>query len=684
MQLSDGETALPESINIVITPEEQPYLALYTTDSRDRKVLVRSYDGRFLDSTNKVYELKIHIGDIVFQPLLDGKSMEELVNTYVIHGFYLITASGETSQAVSQNLIKLQQYLEENSNYPFYVSKSKKILGLGRLIPEVKAQTCGGQARGCRTIQSQLTCAYNTSDPSCTSEGQSCGPLDDYGVGMGTCVQLGSGGYYCYASGSNCLTIPLGELCNEFGAKCQNITECTGYYTRECAVQLDGLCRALECNPAVTCSETAPNCYWSASCSCASWTNGSCGGGSCSATQRQQTRTCTPSGCDSQTRCVSDVTCGGFACTVDLTPSTSSFSVGSAQSFTANLSGVSGTVDRVEFASNNTSIATVNPSQDASSPYTTDATGVAVGTTSVDAFVIMGGNPVCNDSAAVNVSEAGPWWQVIDADIFSLGNLISEIPAGCSGACTPMFDLDGPGGFPGLPIYTGTYDFSDGSGQGTASSTNWLAEATFSDTRTYNYSFFDKRVPADATLNEITSPSIPGTDITSGGTAYDGYYWYHYDGDTYGDLAITSDVTIAADRKVILFVESADLDIQGNISIQTDGQGFLLVIVGETASATKGNITIDSSVGGTGDGVPEIEGLFLADNTFSTGTTGAGNDNQLHIRGSVAAYGGINLERDLIDDSETPAELFEYAPELMLLFPDSLGLERMRWEEVAP
>ncbi|MDP2966863.1 MAG: hypothetical protein Q8N87_00355, partial [bacterium] len=44
-------------------------------------------------------------------------------------------------------------------------------------------------------------------------------------------------------------------------------------------------------------------------CPCTGWVNGSCGGGSCSATQRQHTRTCTPSGCDIESKCVSDSAC---------------------------------------------------------------------------------------------------------------------------------------------------------------------------------------------------------------------------------------------------------------------------------------------------------------------------------------------------------------------------------------
>ncbi len=46
-------------------------------------------------------------------------------------------------------------------------------------------------------------------------------------------------------------------------------------------------------------------------CTCTSWSSGSCGGGNCSSIQRQYTRSCTPSGCDSETKCEYDETCVG-------------------------------------------------------------------------------------------------------------------------------------------------------------------------------------------------------------------------------------------------------------------------------------------------------------------------------------------------------------------------------------
>lgn len=52
-------------------------------------------------------------------------------------------------------------------------------------------------------------------------------------------------------------------------------------------------------------------------CSCGSWTDQGCGQGSCATDRMYQTRTCTPSGCDDESQCVSDV-----SCTLECTPGT--------------------------------------------------------------------------------------------------------------------------------------------------------------------------------------------------------------------------------------------------------------------------------------------------------------------------------------------------------------------------
>ena len=131
------------------------------------------------------------------------------------------------------------------------------------------------------------------------------------------------------------------------------------------------------------------------------------------------------------------------------------------------------------------------------------------------------------------------------------------------------------------------------------------------------------------------------------------------------------------DRKVVVLVENADLHIDNTINV-VDGEGYMMFIVGKDESGDKGNIYIDAGV--SHPVAVELEGVFLAESQFRTGE----GDNQLHVRGMVAAYGGIVLERDLEDNSDDPAEVFEFAPDFILNFPRDLTFKRLRWKEVAP
>ena len=257
-----------------------------------------------------------------------------------------------------------------------------------------------------------------------------------------------------------------------------------------------------------------------------------------------------------------------------------------------------------------------------------------------------GGNEgrVCNTQSC-----QGPWWQVNDGDITSSGDIVSRLPSG------KYLNTVGSGGFPGIPVYNGQI----GTAPGTISSTGWNANTETSLTRIFNYSFFENLIPPDIVINDISKLT------TGAGTTLDanGYEWYKITGnlDTVGNIDFGS-------RKVILFVKSGNFNINGKINLD-DNNGFFVVFV-------NGNINITASVTGT----PAIEGMYTADSGF---TTGLGNT-QLHIRGSVASYGGITLQRDLPDDTVTPAELFEFAPDQVVLFPQKLMFKRIKWAEVAP
>lgn len=82
-------------------------------------------------------------------------------------------------------------------------------------------------------------------------------------------------------------------------------------------------CSQCGCPSGQSCNATTGSCY--TPCNCSSWTNGLCGGDSCSLDQMQQTRTCMPSGCDVTSQCVINASChldscsdtdGGFVTTV--------------------------------------------------------------------------------------------------------------------------------------------------------------------------------------------------------------------------------------------------------------------------------------------------------------------------------------------------------------------------------
>jgi len=364
------------------------------------------------------------------------------------------------------------------------------------------------------------------------------------------------------------------------------------------------------------------------------------------------------------------------SCTVDLTPATASVQTGSSTTLTASVTIGSGTVTSVDFISQDVSRVTVNPASDSSVVYSTLASGVAVGSTTVRSDVVMGGAVRCTDSSTVNVIVAGPWWQVQDADITTNGDLGSQIPGTCSlPGCNPVFGLKGTGGFPGVPAYGGaSADFQAGAGTGNAAEApyNWLSASRYNG-RAYDYSYFERQIPDDVIINELTPPVTGGT-FNSGGAPSRGYVWYHWNGASLGDLTITGNVNLVGSRRVVLLVEGADLIINGRIQLQNPGQGFFMAVVGKDANGLKGNIRVDPSV-------DDIQGVFLAESEFRTGVASS----QLTVRGSVVAYDGVVLERDLGASNATlAAEYFVYAPEVIATFPRVFAQRRIRWKEVAP
>jgi hypothetical protein len=81
-------------------------------------------------------------------------------------------------------------------------------------------------------------------------------------------------------------------------------------------VTSDSVCGDGTCDADENCSACSNDCgVCNLTCTCGSWTDNVCGGGSCTSTQMQQIRTCDPSSCETETQCVSDASCEPPTCT---------------------------------------------------------------------------------------------------------------------------------------------------------------------------------------------------------------------------------------------------------------------------------------------------------------------------------------------------------------------------------
>ncbi|HLD92140.1 MAG TPA: hypothetical protein VI795_01950 [Patescibacteria group bacterium] len=263
---------------------------------------------------------------------------------------------------------------------------------------------------------------------------------------------------------------------------------------------------------------------------------------------------------------------------------------------------------------------------------------------------------VCNKTSTLKVNDVpvvtldAPWWKVIDGDITTNENIVSKVES-----ASKLID-NGDGGYPGVPVYGTSLTTQPGG----ISSLGWNANTQTFQPKSFDYSYFEGLIPEDVDFGDIGNLSNGnGTPI------HYGYEWYKVEGTL--DTPVLTYINFG-NRKVILFV-SGDLNIKNEIFV-TDGVGFFGAFVG-------GNINVDGGI--TRAANPSLEGIYLTDGDFSTGEGAS----KLWVRGSIAALGGFNLRRNLADDA-TAAEIFEFAPDQVLLFPKVLMFKRTKWAEVAP
>ncbi|HSX49032.1 MAG TPA: Ig-like domain-containing protein [Candidatus Saccharimonadales bacterium] len=342
------------------------------------------------------------------------------------------------------------------------------------------------------------------------------------------------------------------------------------------------------------------------------------------------------------------------SCTLTASPVSMVVPGGSNSTLTATVVPQNGATTQVTFGSSNNGIATAT-TPDITSPYTSTITGTGAGSANITATGYVNGVPACFAVVPVTVTQVNAWWQAKGGDVITNSSIRSTVVAGAK------FLLDGAGGYPGNTLLGGNMNLTNAN----VSSKGWNGATTYTG-KTYNYPYFTGIVPGTVTMNNLGG--IATQADFSAGFASDGYYWYN----AAGNLTINGDVLISGNRKVILFV-NGNLTLNGKINIQNKGQGFFMAIV-------SGNINVAGTVTAAA-GLPALEGIYESDGVFDTGVSAS----NLYVRGTVVGWGGVNLKRDLgAGNSANPAETFEFAPDITMLYPRDLVQDKLGWKEVAP
>ncbi len=253
------------------------------------------------------------------------------------------------------------------------------------------------------------------------------------------------------------------------------------------------------------------------------------------------------------------------------------------------------------------------------------------------------------------------WFQAQGGDVYGATNVQSY--AGPS-ASPRVIVADGAGGYPGIVSYGSSYDFESSvtnAGETVVSATNWLVNETFS-TMDFYTTFWRRfggptTVDYDNTAASLSQPASRATPYLVSGPLGTQGNWNIPDGEK------------------LIFLVDGNITINGTIT--TTGTGMAVFI-------TNGNITIASSVGvAPASSTPVVEGMYIANGSFNTGTSSSGVERFVGKGNFVA--GSFNLQRDLGDDNASISpELFIWDPKILVHMPQAMMDVPYYWQEVAP
>lgn len=274
-------------------------------------------------------------------------------------------------------------------------------------------------------------------------------------------------------------------------------------------------------------------------------------------------------------------------------------------------------------------------------------------------------NTNTNDRGLIWEVIVGPpqkWWQTGGGDVYANSYITSKLPV------TELLSKNIGGDTSGVVTYGNSISLSGEDDELThVSPTNWLVKTTYpSENNKVNYQYVRSLV--DDKIN-TTPPLI--TNIPDNTEAGEFYYEYS------NSQTVSQVILVRPNQKFIIFVNGT-LTITQKIHIAPGG--FLAFIV-------KGPIIIDPSLG-FGSGYvkadtlvdAQLDGLYLTDDTFSTGIS----NKQLTGKGMFIAS-SFMLQRSLdAVNRQYPAQVFIYDPELLFTMPVSIMTSKVKWSEALP
>ncbi|MCX7928889.1 MAG: carboxypeptidase-like regulatory domain-containing protein [Patescibacteria group bacterium] len=308
---------------------------------------------------------------------------------------------------------------------------------------------------------------------------------------------------------------------------------------------------------------------------------------------------------------------------------------------------------------------------DTSPVFGANITGISSGNVRLNVSAKMIDEKVDCVSAdsTIQVFSQNAWFQVRNGNVITNSNISVQIPPVCisNPICSPYFITKRGGNSPGLALLSGYYNSNVN-----VSEKNWLVERLRSFEQV-NFEFFESLTRSEGIYQKnLTKSNITQYDLLNSGIQHNGYYYYFYEGPE--NLNISDDISLGS-RKVVLLVKNASLFINGNINFN-DGQGFFMAI-------TDKNIYVSPDVYSGINNVPALEGIFVADEGFISGSEDEDFDKQLFVRGTVIAE-QLSLQRNLKDNATKPAEFFEFAPDLYMNYPSIFSKKLFLWKEITP